>query len=96
MSQESALESRIAALEAGAKFEATKEAVQAVEIEFLAKFREIKSAMEATNGGSSNTKEIELLKKENEELKKKNAKLEYRIEHILQHFEKVYDKTSKS
>lgn len=90
------LQARVAELEAGAKFDATKDAVQAVEIEFLAKLREIQAVMASAGNGGGNSKEMEALKQENETLKKKNAKLEYRIQHILENFEKVYSETRAS
>jgi len=81
------LEKRIAALEVGKSYDATKEAVEKVEKEFLSKLREIRA--ELANEGSS-SKELEYLRAENEELKRKNAKLEYRVQHVVANMEKMY------
>lgn len=89
------IEKRIQALEVGAKYDATKSEVQKVEQEFLLKLREIRAAITAeaqagAGGGTSliaanigATKELEALRAENELLKKKNAKLQYRVEHVV-------------
>jgi cell division protein FtsB len=83
----------VAALELGKQYDATKEAVQSIEKEFLVKLREIKSQLESEGGGllsNANTKEMETLRAENEELKRKNAKLEYRVQHLVASLEKYY------
>ena len=88
------LEKRIAALEVGASFDATKKEVQEVEKEFLAKFQEVREAMVSggtTGGSATSSKEMEELKKENEALKKRNAKLEYRVQHMLKSMEELYN-----
>lgn len=89
------LEQRIQALEVGAKYDATKAAVQAVENEYLLKLREIRAAVtaEAASGGSgASSKEVEALRAENEMLQKKNAKLDYRVLHLVLELEALYDK----
>jgi cell division protein FtsB len=80
----------VAALELGKQYDATKEAVQNIEKEFLLKLREIKSQLESEGVSNANTKEMETLRAENEELKRKNAKLEYRVEHLVASLEKYY------
>jgi uncharacterized coiled-coil DUF342 family protein len=86
-----ALEERIQALESGMKFEATTEAVQAVEREFLIKFREIREALQRDGSSTTaNSKEMEALRAENELLKKKNEKLEYRVAHLVESMEQIY------
>jgi len=92
------LEERLQALEIGKQYDATKEAVQKVEQEFLIKLREIRAAIAADGGGSSAaaTKELEALKKENEELKKQNDKMKYRIEHMKTDMEEMFQKTKGS
>ena len=99
------LEQRILALEVGAKYDVTKEAVEKVEMEFLSKFREIRrvllleqqSALEGNGALSGNTSSIiESLQKENEMLKAKTVKLEYRIQHLVSNLEELYDRTRKA
>jgi len=88
------LENRIKALEEGKTYDATKEAVQKVEQECLVKLREIKAAIEAErNGGGATVQSAELdaLKAENEALKKANAKLEYRVNHVVSNLEALLD-----
>jgi hypothetical protein len=98
------LEQRVVALEVGAKYEATKEAVEKVQMEYLLKLREIRKVLlfEQRNGllgnsapsGSTSTI-IETLQKENELLKAKVAKLEYRIQHLVSNLEEMYDRKGK-
>ena len=93
------LEKRVQALEVGKQYDATKEAVQKVEQEFLIKFREIRSAMVADGSGGSSaaaTKELEALKAENEELKRQNDKMKYRIQHMLTYMEEIFQKEKAS
>jgi FtsZ-binding cell division protein ZapB len=101
------LEQRIASLEVGATYDASKEAIEKVEMEFLIKLREIRAALLleqqhcATDGSSAslsnNTKTImESLQQENDMLKKKTTKLEYRIQHLVANMEEMYQRTSKS
>jgi predicted nucleic acid-binding Zn-ribbon protein len=92
------LEHRINALEIGKQYDATKEAVRKVEEEYLLKLREIKQAIErekqqstSSTSAASSTKELEELRKENDTLKQKNTKLEYRIQHVVSNMEKLYD-----
>jgi nanoRNase/pAp phosphatase (c-di-AMP/oligoRNAs hydrolase) len=99
------LEKRIGALELGATYDATKTAVQKVEAECLMKLREIRAALVAevaSGGGVSSAAatgkagaaaaELQQLQTENDELKRKMAKLEYRIEHIVTSMEMLYGK----
>lgn len=88
------VEKRVKALEIGAKFDATKKDVQAVEQEFLGKLQEIREAMVSGGnqaGSATSSKEMEELKKENETLKKRNQKLEYRVQHMLKSMETLYE-----
>jgi hypothetical protein len=97
------IDKRIQALEVGAQYDATKSEVQKVEEEFLLKLREIRAAITAeaqAGGGGGNSslvavagadKELEALRAENELLKKKNAKLEYRVEHVVDEMMVLYD-----
>ena len=99
------IEKRIQALEVGEKYDATKSEVQKVEQEFLLKLREIRAAItvEAQAGGgvagasssvcgAGPTKQLEALRAENELLKNKNAKLQYRVEHVVNELMLVHDK----
>mmetsp|Transcript_13947 Transcript_13947/g.32371 ORF Transcript_13947/g.32371 Transcript_13947/m.32371 type:complete len:100 (-) Transcript_13947:1149-1448(-) len=78
-----ALLKRIEALESGARFDATKEAVQQVQMECLTTLRNLRTTMKEEGGSSASNKEMEALKAENELLKKKNAKQAYRIQHLV-------------
>lgn len=84
------LEKRIASLEVGKRYDATKEAVQKVELEFLIKLREIRAALQQEGSTAANSKELEALKLENEQLRKRNEKLEYRVQHVVANMEKMY------
>lgn len=94
-----ALKERIQALEVGAVYQATKEEVQRVEADCLEKLRGIRAALEAegadagtgASSSSSLVKELELVKAENEALKQKNAKLQYRVKHVVDELEKLYN-----
>jgi predicted nucleic acid-binding Zn-ribbon protein len=46
-------------------------------------------------GGGPASKELETLKVENVMLKERNAKLEYRIKHILSEMEAMYEEQKK-
>jgi predicted nucleic acid-binding Zn-ribbon protein len=92
------LEKRIAALEVGATFDATQDDVKKVEQEFLTKLQEIRETMvkneadaTATTGGMASSKELQALVQENDALKKRNAKLEYRVQHMLKSMEGLYN-----
>lgn len=94
------LEKRIQALEVGAQYDATKIEVQKVEAEFLLKLREIQAALNIEQGGSllsaAASKELEALRSENEVLKAKNAKLEYRVKHVVDEMEKLYEEAKRN
>ena len=89
------LEKRVASLELGRSYDATKEAVQSVEKEYLCKLREIKAAMGSDAGSKANSKELKALRAENATLKQKIAKLEYRIQHCVESMEKMYSFVEK-
>jgi predicted nucleic acid-binding Zn-ribbon protein len=86
------------ALEIGKQHDATKEAVQKVEEEYLLKLREIKAAIavssgsEGSGGTTTSSKELDELRKENDLLKQRNAKLEYRVQHLVTNMESLYAK----
>lgn len=84
------LERRIISLEAGIGYDATKEAVQKVEYEFLMKLRKIRAALQEEGSAVTGSKEVETLKLENELLRKRNAKLEYRVQHVVANLEEMY------
>lgn len=81
----------------GASYDATKSEVQAVEEEFLLKLREIKTALNSSGdaAGAAVKKELERLQQENDALKAKNAKLEYRVKHVVAEMEIMYEKLKK-
>ena len=90
--QEDLLLKRVEALEKGVGFDATKEAVQQVQMEYLTKLREIRKAIaneEGGGGGGASSKELETLKAQNEALQKKNAKQAYRIQHLVHTVEEL-------
>lgn len=92
------MENRLKALEVGAQYEATQKDVKAVEEEFLGKLQEIQAAMvkeKETGAAGASSKEVEALKEENKLLKKKNAKLEYRVKHMLANMEELYQKAKQ-
>lgn len=90
---------RVEALELGAAYKATKEEVEKVEVEFLMKLRAIREALAAGSSSgsvavdstSASNKELEALKAENEALKRRNAKLEYRVQHVVGEMGRLYD-----
>ena len=94
------LETRIKALEVGASFDATQAEVQQVESEFLTKLQDIREAMvnvQSNGSGGGSSKEMTSLQAENEALKKRNAKLDYRVRHMLKTMNDLYDnKQSKA
>ena len=81
------METRIAALEKGAAFNATQEAVRARETEFLTTLREMKENLvkeqEEAKGSGASSGQVESLEKENAALKAKLKKHEYRIAHLV-------------
>jgi hypothetical protein len=79
---ETDLDSRIQALETGAKFDATQDAIRQREMEFLTTLREVRAAM-VEQGTGANSAELEQLKKENEQLKVTVEKQQYRITHLI-------------
>ena len=87
------MEKRIAALEMGKSYDATKAAVEEIEKEFLIKFRDLKVALvdnpKGTASGSS-SKELEALRAENALLKTRVQKLEYRVQHCVESMEQMY------
>jgi FtsZ-binding cell division protein ZapB len=78
------LEERVTALEMGATFDATKSAVEKVQMECLAQLREIRESLEQEDGGAgASSKELTSLQTENSLLKAKMQKQEYRIQHLV-------------
>eukprot|EP00542_Grammatophora_oceanica_P016354 CAMPEP_0194050820 /NCGR_PEP_ID=MMETSP0009_2-20130614/37249_1 /TAXON_ID=210454 /ORGANISM="Grammatophora oceanica, Strain CCMP 410" /LENGTH=95 /DNA_ID=CAMNT_0038697635 /DNA_START=97 /DNA_END=384 /DNA_ORIENTATION=- len=77
------LTKRLEALEKGAQYDATKEAVQAVQMDALEQLRTVREAMKTSSAGGASSKEVEALKEENAKLKKINSKQAYRIEHLV-------------
>lgn len=63
-------------------------------MEMLTTLRTIRAAMvaDSQNGSAADSKELELLRKENEGLKKVNKKQAYRINHLVANMEKMLEK----
>jgi hypothetical protein len=80
----------VEALEQGAIFDATQAAIRKREEEMLATLRDIREQMakEAGSGGASSA-ELNDLKAENESLKAKITKQEYRIRHLISGMEEL-------
>ena len=89
---ETELEERIRALEVGAKYDVTQEAIRQREMEFLATLQEIRAAMVQEENSGMNSAQVEDLKKENEKLKATIAKQEYRIRHLIHGMEAMMQK----
>jgi hypothetical protein len=90
---------RIEALEVGAAYRATKTEVAKIEEEFLVKLRAIRESIANSSCGAgasgdatavASSKELEALRAENEELKQRNAKLEYRVQHVVGEMTRLY------
>mmetsp|Transcript_2008 Transcript_2008/g.4237 ORF Transcript_2008/g.4237 Transcript_2008/m.4237 type:complete len:102 (+) Transcript_2008:114-419(+) len=90
------VEDRLAALEKGAGFQATATEVKKVEAEYLSKLREIRAVMAKQDGnGGASSKEVDQLKEENDKLKAKIAKMEYRINHMTSSMETMYEENKQ-
>lgn len=76
------LQKRIAALEAGQQYQADRAAIQHIEQDHLVQLRTIRASM-GKSSSSSSSREMDTLREENEALKKKVAKLQYRVEHLV-------------
>jgi FtsZ-binding cell division protein ZapB len=89
---------RVEALEVGAAYRATKSEVEKIEEELLVKLRAIRESMADTgdSAGASadvtiaSSKELEALRAENDQLKQRNAKLEYRVQHVVGEMTRLY------
>ena len=79
------IDARLGLLEAYTKsnpaFADTKAAVDACKLEHLLQLRELRDSLQGGEGGSS--KELEALRRENEQLKKNMKKRDYRITILL-------------
>lgn len=89
------LEHSVSALEIGEQNDVTRETVRKVELEYLAKFREIKAAIQEELQGTVNTNEVLELRKENDSLKEKNDKLAYRVQHLVSNMETLLDELKR-
>ena len=102
------LEQRIVALETGNQYDANKAAIEEIEMKHLQTLREIRTALlneqssivnastsvqSTTNGDHS---VLDSLQKENEALKKKMIKLEYRIHHLVSNMESLHEKSASA
>ena len=90
------LERRVQALEEGVKFDITQAAIREREEEFLFTLRSIKDQMakegqEGTGGIVTSNAAVATLQNENETLRAKIAKQEYRIRHLVTGMEKLLE-----
>lgn len=83
------METRVKALELGATFDATQSAVKQAQMECLTQLRDIRSSLKEQGAGGASSKELDSLKMENILLKQKNAKQEYRIQHLVEVVEEL-------
>lgn len=94
------LESRITALEQDKEFAATQTAVQQVQAACLQQLREVRAALDkqqpAGGGASSAAAELKAAAAEKQALQKKIAKLEYRLQHVLESMEMLYEKAQSA
>lgn len=76
------------------QFKADQEAVQKAQMDMLTTLRNIRAAIVSEdNGGNSNdSKELAMLREENEKLKVVNQKQAYRINHLVANMEKMLGK----
>ena len=105
------LEQRIVALETGNQYEANKAAMEEIEMKHLQTLREIRTALlneqsasmgvstaaaaAAVSSAHADHSGLESLRQENELLKKKMLKLEYRIQHLVSNMEILYEKSTE-
>jgi hypothetical protein len=92
-------------LEEGNKFNVTQDAIRKREEEFLVTLREMKESIlkdkQAENAGgnnnvaSSSSNELVSLREENDRLKAKMTKQEYRISHLVTGMEKLFEQQKK-
>jgi hypothetical protein len=97
--QQDDLERRVRALEEGAKFDATQAAIREREEEFLLTLRTIKDQMAAEaegqdGAGIGSSTLVASLQAENDTLKARLAKQEYRIRHLVAGMEKLLEATA--
>ena len=80
-------------MEKSLSFQATQNAIKEEQMKMLTTLRNIREAMVNNNSSSGlnamNAKEIEALKKENDDLKKKLEKKDYRIKHLVRAVEEL-------
>ena len=81
----------MAALEKGASFSATQAAVQQVQANCLQQLRDVKVALAQEKG--TKTAPSASAVAEQKALAKKVAKLEYRVQHLVQSMEYLYEKS---
>lgn len=95
------LRERVQALEVGQEYDATQAAVRDVQIECLTQLRAIQAALvqdgnstvatTAASASSPPPPHVANLQNENELLRQRNAKLEYRVQHLLASMEVLYN-----
>ena len=85
-----ALEARIAALEKGQGFAATQSEIQKVQANCLQQLRDVKAALDKDGASSAQSSQVAVAEKQ--ALERKVAKLEYRVQHLLESMDYLYEK----
>lgn len=91
-----ALEERIVALEKSEGFKVTQSEVQKVQAKCLQQLRDVKAALEKDGGSAASAAQTKAIMAEKEALQKKVAKLEYRVQHLVESMEFLYEKAKAS
>ena len=91
-----ALEERIVALEKSEGFKVTQSEVQKVQAKCLQQLRDVKAALEKDGGNAASAAQTKAIMAEKEALQKKVAKLEYRVQHLVESMEFLYEKAKAS
>jgi hypothetical protein len=92
-------------LEDGAQFQATQAAIREREVEFLDQLKKIKETMakeqqkqsgSGTGGSGASSEEVKALQEENQTLKARLAKNEYRVRHLIEGMEELLAAKAKA
>lgn len=91
-------------LEDGAQFQATQAAIREREVEFLDQLKEIKESMakeqqeksDSGGGSGASSEKVKALQEENQTLKAKLAKNEYRVRHLIEGMEELLAAKAKA
>lgn len=85
------LAQRISSIEEGKQFDVDKDAIRELKIEMLTKLRALREAFKGDADLNTSSKEVDRLRLENEELRKKLERNEYRINHLVDSLASVRD-----